>query len=437
MNIVLKSIKEVCEYIYSFINLEKNENYNTRTQNIYSLDNVKCLLKYFNNPEQNQNIIHIAGTKGKGSVSILISHLLNLLNITTTTFLSPHLVNINERFLYNLDSINDKELISLTNFIKKIISKNNLNPTVFELLFILYLLFSKNKKSDYFVVETGIGGRLDCTNIVDPVISVITPISIDHTNVLGKTINKITYEKGGIIKNNKNVVLGKQRYISHRILKKIAYRKKSKIYETNKLFRLLSYKPSENGMIFDFKFKEIIIKDFFISLLGVHQIYNFFTALQTVYLIDPEILNIIRNKGSININIPGRIQILQKNPLVILDVAHNNDSAKKLKKTLLFHYPGLKWIVLSGMSIGKDHKNFYKKIKGIIDKLIITSPSLYKDSFPENVYKQAKISIKNILFIPFFDKAFNRALSFNKPLLITGSFYIAGPFFEKWKRLKI
>ena len=434
---MLTSIKEACTYIYSFINLEKNEKYNTRSQNIYSLDNINYLLKFFNNPEKNHNIVHIAGTKGKGSVSILISHLLNLLHLNTTTFLSPHLININERFLYNLNPISDKEFIDLTNYIKKIILKYKLHPTVFELLFILYLLFSINKQSDYFVIETGIGGRLDCTNIIDPMISVITPISIDHTNVLGKTIKKIAYEKGGIIKDKKQVVIGKQKYKVKRIFKKIAYKKNADIYNINKIFKLLSYKPLKNGIIFDFKFNDIVIKDFYISILGIHQIYNFFTALQTIYLINPYILDILKEKRNLNINIPGRIQILHENPHIILDVAHNNDSARKLKETLLLHYPDLKWIVLSGMAVDKDYKNFYKNLKIIIDKLIITSISYYKESFTEDVYNSARLIFKDTILIQDFNKAINTALSFNKPLLVTGSFYITGPFLNNWKSLKI
>ncbi len=432
---MLKNINEVSNYIYSFVNLEKDDKYNGNKQKAYSLDNIIYILKYFNNPEKDKNIIHISGTKGKGSVSILISHLLSLLKFNSTTFLSPHLIDLNERILFNLNPIKDKELIELTNKSKKIINKNNLKPTTFEFLFIIYLLYSIKKNPDYLVIETGIGGRLDCTNIVKPLISVITPISIDHTNILGKTIKKITYEKGGIIKENKKVVIGKQRYISKIILKKIANKKKSKFYDINKNIKLLSYKSYKDGLLFDFSFNKIIIKNFFIPMLGVHQIYNFFIALQSVYLLNPGIIDIFKKINELRIHIPGRLEILSKVPLIILDVAHNSDSAEKLKDTLLFHYPDIKWIVLSGMTSFKDYKTFYKKIKKIVDKLIITSPSNFKNSNPLDVFNAAKLIIGDAVYIPSFEEAFNRALSFNKPLLVTGSFYIAGPFLQKWGSL--
>lgn len=432
---MLKTIHEAYQYIYSFVNLEKDDKYVDDKQKAYSLDNIISILKYFNNPERNKKIIHITGTKGKGSVSILISHLLKLLNYNTTTFLSPHLISMNERILFNLKSIEDDELLELTNRIKKIINKYNLRPTTFEFLFILYLLFSNKKNPDYLVIETGIGGRLDCTNIVTSLISVIMPISIDHTNILGKTISAISYEKGGIIKENKKVVLGSQRFISKMILKKIAKEKESKIYDINKSIKLLSFKPYNDGLLFNFKFNNIIINEFFISMLGVHQIYNFFSALQTVFLLHPEIIEILKENKELRIQNPGRLEILKKDPLIILDVAHNNDSAQKLKDALVFHYPGIKWIILSGMTSFKDHKGFYKKIKQITDTLIITSPSNFKSSNPIEVYNKAIINIKDAVFINSFDEAFDKAISFNKPLLITGSFYIAGPFFKKWKSL--
>ena len=197
---MISSIGEVYDYIYSFINAERNEKVLSNSQKIYSIDNIRRYLEYFDNIHNKFKIIHIAGTKGKGSVSFFISYLLKSLGKNVATFLSPHLIDINERFLFNLEKISNDDLIFLTNEVKKVIDKNKIIPTTFELLFLIFLLFSKKMKADIVVIETGLGGRLDCTNVVDPVLSVITPIGKDHTNILGRSLYRISGEKAGIIK---------------------------------------------------------------------------------------------------------------------------------------------------------------------------------------------------------------------------------------------
>ena len=143
---MLKNMDELYDYIYSFINIEKGQKLNKKTKDVYTLNNIINILKYFNNPHHNQKIIHISGTKGKGSVTLFISYLLKNLNYNVSTFMSPHLININERFLHNLNEIIDEEIIDLTNEIKYVLDKNKLVPSTFELMFIIFLLFARKKK---------------------------------------------------------------------------------------------------------------------------------------------------------------------------------------------------------------------------------------------------------------------------------------------------
>ena len=346
------------------------------------------MLPFFGSPEKNNKIFHVAGTKGKGSVSILISYLLKLLNFKTTTFLSPHLINLNERFLYDLAEITNEELIYFTTRIKDILDKYRLIPTTFELLFLLYLLFSRVKKTDYLVIETGIGGRLDCTNVVDPCLSVITPISYDHLNILGDTLKKIAFEKAGIIKENRLAVISNQKSECRKVFFDTAKLKNAELQEVKKHFKLLHVRPHQKGSIFTFKFNDILFDDIYISLMGEHQIYNFFTAFLAVYLIHPEIMDRINNIKKIEVSIAGRVQLLQEKIPVILDVAHNRDSANKLKKTLLKNYPDKKWIVLSSMSKDKDYEGFYKELKRISESVIITEPKILKNRNRKRYIKQ-------------------------------------------------
>lgn len=290
---MLKNMDELYDYVYSFINIEKGQKLNKKTKEVYTLKNINEILKHFNNPQENQKIIHVSGTKGKGSVTLLISHLLKRMKFNVSTFISPHLININERFLNNLNEISDEELLEITNEVKTVIDENNLLPTTFELLFVVFLLFAGKKKSDYLVIEVGLGGRLDTTNIVLPLISVITPVSFDHTNILGKRLKDIAYEKAGIIKENREVVISRQKKSAREILVQKAKESNSKLYDVKNHFKLIEYRPKADGVYFDFKFNNIIIKDFYISLLGSHQIDNFFSALLSVYLIDNSVLDII------------------------------------------------------------------------------------------------------------------------------------------------
>jgi dihydrofolate synthase / folylpolyglutamate synthase len=430
------TIDQALDYIYSFINLEKSiEKKNVQKE--YSLENIKYILKFFNNPQNNMKIIHIAGTKGKGSTTYFVSYLLKQLGYNVLSFVSPHLVKPNERILFNLDPISDSNLILIVNKIESILSINNLIPTTFELFFLIYLIFSKEIKADFLVIEVGLGGRLDCTNIVDPLISVITSISYDHVNILGNTIKKIAFEKGGIIKENKKTVLSRQSYNCKNIFKKICKEKNSQFFDSEKYYKILKYQLNTNGIIFDFKFRKKIIHNIKLSIYGYHQIENFMTAFLTVSLINNKVIEILNENKNIDLIIPARIELINKNPYIIADVAHNRDSAKKLKNTLKSHFKNIKWVVLSGMTSEKDYKGFFKEIKSIAEEIIITKPSDFKKSNPEKVYNEAKKIFNKSLYIENINDAIKCAINKKKNLLITGSFYISGPFIEYFKNYSL
>jgi len=423
-------ITEALDYLYSFINLEFTEKkYKSKE---YSLENINHLVYLFNIDLNKFKFIHIAGTKGKGSTTLFISNLLNLLGYSTTTFLSPHLIKPNERILLNLFEIDDEEIIMIINIIKPIIDEKNLRPTTFELFFLIFLIFSKEKKPDYLVVEVGLGGRLDTTNIIKPVLAVITPISFDHVNVLGKSLNLIAKEKAGIIKDNISVVVTNQKLISNLVISNTAKKKSAKIYKTKNFFKLLSFKFLKDSSLFSFKFKNETFNDICINILGKHQIENFFTALLSVFIIDNNIIALIKKNKIINIKILGRIQLLSKEPLIIVDVAHNDDSCKKLVNTLKKYYPKQKWTILSCLAKGKNYSSFYKILSKITDTLIITSCSKYKESEPKIVFNIAKKFIKNTILIENFNDAYDYIIENFKSILVAGSFYIAGPFIEKY-----
>lgn len=431
---MFKNINEALDYLYSFINLEYTERkYKSKE---YSLENIRNLVSLFNIDLEKFKFIHIAGTKGKGSTTLFITNFLNILGYSTTTFLSPHLIKPNERIMHNLNEISDDEILKNLNIIKITIDNKNLRPTTFELFFLIFLLFSREKQPDYLVVEVGLGGRLDTTNIIKPVLTVITPISYDHVNILGKSLKLIAKEKAGIIKEGIPVVVSNQRFACNLVIKKVSNKKNTKIHQTINYFKLLSFRFYSDSTLFSFKFKNKIFNDICINTLGKHQIENFFSALLSVFIIDNKIMDIFKSNKIIKIKILGRIQLLSKDPLIIVDVAHNEDSCRKLVNTLKKYFPDRKWSVLSCLAKGKDYSSFYKILSKITDKLIITSCSVYKESEPKIVYNVVKKIIKKIILIENFDEAYSHVIKSEKPLLVTGSFYIAGPFLEKYYRLQ-
>lgn len=435
---MLNTIKETLDYIYSFVNLESNLTKKYLDKE-YSLDNIVNILHYFNNPQNDKKIIHIAGTKGKGSTTLMISKLLIDMGYSVATFVSPHLIRTNERILSNLDEISDEELIRITNFIKDVVEKNNLKPTTFELFFLIFLIYGSEKRCDYFVIEVGLGGRLDCTNIVNPIISVITSIGFDHLNILGNSIKKIAFEKAGIIKENSNVVVGKQYYNCSKIFKQKSVEMGARYFNITNLFKVSKIKASEKGICFSFSFRKtgINLKDFFIPLYGVHQVYNFLTALYTVYLIDKNVMNLITGKKRFDIELNGRVRLADSKIPLIVDVSHNKESAIQLVKTLKSHFPGKRWNILLGLSQDKDVKSYIKSVSKISKKIIVTSLSLFKKSNPCEIYELAKRYNKETFLIQSQDEAFDKIMEEKNNILITGSFYLAGPCLEMLNKRNI
>lgn len=428
---MFNNIDQAIDYIYSFINLEVSEKkYKTNT---YSLENIKKLITLFNIDILKFKIIHVAGTKGKGSTTLFITYLLNELGYKTASFLSPHVKRINERILYNQKEISDDELIQLVSFVKETLNKSSLIPTTFELLFIIFLLFCNKKDIDYLVIEVGLGGRLDTTNVVKPIVSVITPIGYDHMDVLGSTLKLIAKEKAGIIKDNTPVVSNIQKSSCKSVIKNVCKKRNSPIYFINKDFKLTSYKV--NGLVskISFKFKNTVFKDITLYMYGIHQVYNLFTAILSVYLVDKKVIGYLKSCKEIKLKLNARLEIVCKNPLILVDVAHNYDSAKVLVKTLKTLFPAKKWIVLSSMAKGKDYKKFYKIISKIAHKIIITSCSEFKESEPEVIYKNVFNYFKKVVLIENFDDAYDFFIKQEGNLLVTGSFYVVSPFLNKFE----
>jgi len=359
------------------------------------LKNMRILLKKLGNPEKKLKCIHVAGTNGKGSVCAMINSILTDVGYKVGMYTSPHLKKFNERIRINNKLISDKEIVKYYLKVKKHVT----NQSFFEITTAMMFLYFFDKKVDFAVLEVGLGGRLDSTNIIIPLISVITNIGYEHTDRLGKKLEKIAFEKSGIIKENIPVITGAEG-IALQTIKNISKEKKSRLFLINS------------------------IKKIKLGLRGNFQLKNAALAIKTLEILNKNNhIKIDKNNienGLKNTEWSGRFQFIGKN--ILVDCSHNPDGFKILFNELKsLQYDKL--ILIVGFLKDKDIKKISKIIKA--DKIILVKP---KDERAANPLKIKKY-FNNAIIINDTKKAFKYAkkISYKKDLiLVTGSIYVVG-----------
>lgn len=425
INYRMNNINEALNYIYSFMgkkNLHKNS--------FNHINNVKEILNILGY-KQTFKIIHITGTKGKGSTTLVLSNMLKSAGYKTASFVSPHIMNVRERIAINGEWISEEDFINITKKIKNILEENKIyNITVFEIFTIIGLYYFYIQNVDYACIEVGIGGKLDCTNIVDSSISVITSISYDHMEILGNTIEEITEQKAGIIKENSLVVSAAQEKESINIIKKISKEKKSKLYVFKKDFDVDII--SNTNKILEFNYIENEKKyKFETTLLGEHQSENISLAFKTfTLLINNEKLYYKAVDSIKNFSINARLTFVQRNPDIIIDGAHNSKSLFRILKTIYKWYDYL--IILFAPLSEKDIKGMCEILKDSDSFIIVSSPNTnYKENDSYKTYQYLK-ERDNIIHIENFNEAvkYMQKLSKEKniPALVIGSLYSASDY---------
>ncbi len=317
------------EILKKYLNNEKTGNISN-----YTLRDVSELLHYLQNPHKKFKTIHIAGTNGKGSTAFMLSSILKKSGYKTGLYTSPHLIKINERIKINLIDITDSLLLKHISFIDSVVEEYKLMPTYFDILTAVALNYFNDENVDIAVIETGLGGRLDSTNIITPELSILTDISIDHTNVLGNSIEDITNEKCGIIKKGIPVITSNIDSEVLNIIKNHIKEKKSRLYAYNINFSAQSIRWENNHFIFNYKSEEYSLYDIKLKLFPIHQIKNTSVVLASLSFLKqngfPGIADdIIYNELEI-LSVPGRFQTLNLNPLIVYDPAHNFNAIKNL-----------------------------------------------------------------------------------------------------------
>ncbi|MDC0498058.1 bifunctional folylpolyglutamate synthase/dihydrofolate synthase [Alphaproteobacteria bacterium] len=390
-----------------------------------SLSRLEYLLKKLGDPHKNlPTTIHIAGTNGKGSTLSFIKNILKNNNYSAHTYTSPHLEKFSERISINNKQVNGSRLLSVLEFVKKI---NKGRPiTFFEITTAAAFVLFSRYKADFLILETGLGGRLDATNIIPKkFLSIITSISLDHEEFLGNTLKKIATEKLGIIKNTNNVIIAKQnKEIEDFIFKKM--KKMNNIYYYNKdyKFKIIDRKK------FFYQFENIKKKFSKPSLEGDHQIENASTAITAAIILKKNKYKIKINslgKSICNTKWPGRIEKVKfKNKIIIFDGSHNLSGAAKLNQYLKENniFPN----IIFGMLNNKKAFEFLSIIKKNIDTLYPIQIPEEKNAYTQKeIYKVSKkLNLKIIIANNL--KSINQLLinNSNKYILVTGSLYLIG-----------
>lgn len=385
---------------------------------------INALLEGLHNPEKALKVIHVAGTNGKGSTCTFVSSVLSGAGYKTGLFTSPYVVDFRERIQIDGEYIGEGELAELTERVKAVADAQEAlgnGPTEFEFITALAFLYFEEMGCDYVVLETGLGGRLDSTNVVEkPLCCGITNIALDHTAVLGDTIEAITMEKCGIIKTGCPVVVSPQKFEkAEHIIFHSALNFNCDVTVCN-LDRagVIRQDLSGSEFVYDGEIYQI-------GLIGQHQIANAITAIEMLkssgIMLTSEQIKIGLHKAFI----PSRMELLSSNPVVILDGAHNPDGASALYNTL----KGQKFTAIMGMMGDKDYKNAVKILSPLIDSAVtVTVASNPRSLSAEELCNTLKQYIPDVTPADSYDSALKLAKEKmgERPLLICGSFYLSG-----------
>jgi dihydrofolate synthase / folylpolyglutamate synthase len=419
------NFKQALHFLDSLINYERTP----RSYDNLKLDRFRNLLKDLGNPEKGlKNVILVAGTKGKGSVCHFLESALHHCGLRTGHFTKPHLISVCERIKVLTKPIPQSDFARLVAKVKPSVIKNKC--TYFEAITAMAFLYFLENNLDYTILEVGLGGRLDSTNVTNPIVSVITRIGYDHTEVLGKTIAKIAIEKAAIIHNQTYVVSSNQRPTALKLIKKRVKNTHSKLLLIGKDLKIKDEKVTICGSKFKIKLGAGK-REFNIRVLGRHQIENAATAigaLQRLMVFDARINWQGISKGFKEVKIPARCQIIQKNPLVMVDVAHNPDSALSLREMIqdIFHK---KLILIFGASKEKMVKEMFKVLMPITKRIILTKAKSCRAYDPKDLAELIKPYSVSYQLTKSVKEAIGEGLrkaSKNELIVITGSFYVAG-----------
>lgn len=364
---------EALDYLYSLINYEvkRPDRY---TPDVISLQRPRELLAALGNPHDRYPTIHVTGTKGKGSVSAMCFSALRAAQLKVGLYSSPHLQDFRERFRLNDSLIEPKALIALVERVKPLVERIP-GLTWFEVVTAIAFTYFAEQQVDVAVIEVGLGGRLDATNLIrQPLVAVITSLSYDHMYLLGNTLSEIAFEKAGIIKPGCPVVSAPQHAEAQVVIEQTAAERNAPLTLVGKDWPVIPGLPDVHGQAFKAGRRGEIAREYWTPLIGTHQAINATVALATLAHVRAAGLPIdetAMRAGLSEVNWPGRLEIVERGPWLILDVAHNAESAEWLAETLKTLFPDRKWTFIFGAFTDKDVDGMFRTLLPIAERLIV------------------------------------------------------------------
>lgn len=404
----------------------------------YGLKRTFRLLELLGNPQNKIKLIHIAGTNGKGSTTAMISKILMGNGYKVGMYTSPFLEEFEERIQINRVNIPKEKLANLMDELKiavdKVIEEGYNHPTEFEIITCLMFLYFYKENIDFGVIEVGLGGRLDSTNVITPILSIITSISYDHTNILGNTLTKISREKSGIIKECVPVVIFPQ---EEEVLKVI----KSKCKELNAPLHIINEIDSELIEILQEEkpYQKVKIKgikgkyNIKLPLLGEHQILNLSLAIKAIELLEKnkkvKISKEILEKSLEDVCWNGRLEVMKKSPLVVLDGAHNIQGITTLKQNIEKYFKYKNIYLILGILADKDVEEMIKVITPMAKEVYAVTPNSIRAELAEDLKNEVLKYNENCIAFEKYEYALNKALEIAKEddiIVACGSLYMVG-----------
>lgn len=427
------------DYLYSFVDYSlKHSSELAKAE--FNLDRMFALMEELGNPQATYPIIHVAGTKGKGSVSALCASALQAAGYKVGLYTSPHLLDYCERIQINGEPISHEFMVELVEEIKPAVAKIP-KLTTFEITTALGFLAFARQGCTAAAIEVGLGGRLDATNVVVPKVSVITSLSYDHTAVLGNTLTLIAGEKAGIIKHGVPVVSSPQKEEALKVLERVTNQANSDFILVGKeveFERLASSLDGQSLHIVDNLRHSTL--DLRLPLLGSHQLENAATAYAALKASDIAISDESIQKGFSQVKWRARFEIARREPPVIFDSAHNQDSFAKLRETLDTYFPDKQVYLIFGASEDKNIPGMFAEMKPKIRKLIVTRADHPRALEPEKIIELAKQAGLESEAVSPVESAFVRALELSKKdgsiVLSAGSMFVTAEVMVAWQNKK-
>ena len=438
----IPNIDEAMTFLLEFADYEKitNYKYNIAT---FNLDRVEALMAAVGDPHRAFRSVHIAGTKGKGSTAMMVRSILTAAGLRVGCFTSPHLVRLEERMTIDGELMPESELVALVNRLVPYTLKARLerpaeSPTFFELVTAIGFMHFAQQAVDFAVVEVGMGGRLDATNVIAPEVAAITRIDFDHVRRLGKTLAKIAFEKGGIIKQDVPVVLAEQEPEALGALVAIAHRRGAPMVRVGRDVTLDVVKTgvADDGPYcrFGLRTRTRHYEALELRLLGRHQAANAATAVAVVEALSERCGLSIKEpairKGLVSARCPGRIEFFPGRPAVLLDGAHNPISIKVLCDILAATFRDRRVVLVMAVARDKDVDEMLKRILPRATHVIFTRSDSPRSEPPEELRKKAlHLTGTQADSEPDAERAFARAQELADTdglVCVTGSLYLAG-----------